>query len=312
MKRLILSLPVLFFSFGCGIVAAAFFQTFESKSPEAAETRYRYEPVSYPIETTKAENANPEIIAARGDGNPDIVEFSDLPNFEDLPLEDTEPDGKLIDVLESGARYRKSEVIARNGETWLTLFERKGKYEFVDAKTSVKQLRTSSYTGEENDAALSFDKPGTPVFAVKNIRRLKSGKITSLYHHPSWEEISRRNLDIKSMEDGYKKEFDLNDSWYTLRVANGRTKDGTNAAILVLEHKGTYQILRQVYRGLHEEKPIIGSLLWAGDLDRDGKLDLYFDEFNEKGYTRIDLYLSTHAKPNNLLGLAASFGMAGC
>lgn len=291
---------------------AALFQTPGNKSTEPAETRFRYEPVSYPIEVPKAENVNPEIIAARGNGNPDLVEFFDLPNFDDLPLEDAEAYEKLIDVLDSGPKYRKSEVIARNGETWLTLFERNGKYELKSAKALVKQLRTSSYTGEENDAALSFDKSGTSVFATKNIGALKPGKVTTLHHRPSWEEMSRRNLDIKSMEDGYKKEFDLNDSWYTLRVANGRTKDGTGAAVLILEHNGSHQILRQVYRGPHDEKPIIGYLLWAGDLDRDGKLDLYFDEFNEKGYTKIDLYLSTSAKPNNLLGLAASFWMAGC
>ena len=53
-------------------------------------------------------------------------------------------------------------------------------------------------------------------------------------------------------------------------------------------------------------------LLWAGDIDRDGKLDLYFDQFNEKGFFGVDLYLSSLAADGDLLGLAAGFGSAGC
>lgn len=298
MRKVIYSIAVFLVAFVLGLCVAPALKTSA--------------PVAPAIIQQPAAPAMPDPTAPRANADPYIAEFAELPNFEDLSLKDTKPSGRLIDVLERGGKYRKSEVVARNGETWLTLFERDGKYELKSAKASVKQLGTSSYTGDENDAALSFDDPGTPVFAVNNIRLVKSGKIPTLYHRPGSEEMSRRHFDIKPMEDGYIKQFQLNDSVYTLRVANGRTKDGTKAAVLILEHKGVYQILRQVYRGPHDEQPIIGDLLWAGDLDRDGKLDLYFDEFNEKGYFSAELYLSSEAKPNSLVAPVANFFTAGC
>ena len=49
-----------------------------------------------------------------------------------------------------------------------------------------------------------------------------------------------------------------------------------------------------------------------GDLDNDGKLDLYFDEFNEKGYFGVSLYLSSEAEKGKLVKVVATFGTAGC
>ena len=72
------------------------------------------------------------------------------------------------------------------------------------------------------------------------------------------------------------------------------------------------QVIKQTYHVPSDERDIVGSLLWAGDLDGDGKLDLYFDEFNEKGFTATELHLSSLAKSGELVKLAASFGMAGC
>lgn len=108
------------------------------------------------------------------------------------------------------------------------------------------------------------------------------------------------------METGYKHDFNLNESWYTLRVATAVDNRGSKIAALVLEHEDKSQIVTVNYDG------IIGNLLWIGDLDNDGKIDLYIDQFNEKGYNGVGLYLSTHAAPGKMVNLAATFGTAGC
>jgi hypothetical protein len=231
-----------------------------------------------------------------------------VPEFRDLPNEIgfSESTNSLIDVFETDGIYRESEVIAKSGETWLTLFEQKRKYSLILAKAKVQKKRTISYSGDEYDVHLSFDKPGVPLFAVKNIKHLKPGPITTLYHRPSSEEIERRNLPIDSMKLGFRREFNLNESWYTLRVSLGLNKDGIEMGILVLEHNGVAQVIAQNY------DEIIGDLFWAGDSDNDGKLDLYFDEFNEKGYFGVSLYLSSEAEKGKLVKVVATFGTAGC
>ncbi|WP_156924462.1 hypothetical protein [Derxia gummosa] len=53
------------------------------------------------------------------------------------------------------------------------------------------------------------------------------------------------------------------------------------------------------------------SLLWAGDLDRDGRLDLLVahDSLNRNG---VCLFLSSRAAPGQLVGRAGCHDLAGC
>lgn len=235
--------------------------------------------------------------------------------FRDLPVADEfahlEPSDRLIDVLETQGIYRKSEVIARSGENWLTLTEKNGHYSLVSATAKVTNKRTVSYVGDEHDVQLSFSNVGSPIFAVRRLPGVKAGPVTTLYHRPSSEEIERRNLPILPMRTGFKREFNLNEVWYTLRVSRGRTTDGTIVGVLVLESDGVAQVIaRNYYEPAYGET--IGELLWVGDLDNDGKLDLYLDEFNEKGYFGVGLYLSSAAGAGQFVKLVATFANGGC
>jgi len=53
------------------------------------------------------------------------------------------------------------------------------------------------------------------------------------------------------------------------------------------------------------------ELRWAGDLDGDGKVDLLFED---RGYnwSSLRLFLSTAAKPGQILGEVAQFYQTGC
>jgi hypothetical protein len=290
MKRLLLGFTLFLIAFVTGYVFVPQFQT----TPVREETRIKL--------------VQPQTVAPSGTTTDQnfifVPEFRDLPNYDEIVF--TESTNSLIDVFETDGIYRESEVIAKSGETWLTLFEQKGKYSLILAKAKVQKKRTVSYPGDEYDVHLSFDKPGVPIIAVKNLRYLKPGPVTTLYHRPSSEEIKRRNLPIDSMKLGFRREFNLNEGWYTLRVSRGLTKGGMEIGILVLEHNGVAQIIAQNY----DEN--IGNLFWVGDLDNDGKLDLYFDEFNEKGYFGVSLYLSSEAEKGKLLKAVATFGTAGC
>lgn len=53
------------------------------------------------------------------------------------------------------------------------------------------------------------------------------------------------------------------------------------------------------------------TLLWAGDLDRDGRLDLIF-EGSGMNSTNVCVWLSSRAKPGRLVGQAACWLTTGC
>lgn len=54
------------------------------------------------------------------------------------------------------------------------------------------------------------------------------------------------------------------------------------------------------------------ALLFAGDLDRDGELDLLFDTTDHYNLSRPTLFLSSQAGPGELLGEAARYEAIGC
>ena len=63
--------------------------------------------------------------------------------------------------------------------------------------------------------------------------------------------------------------------------------------------------------------PLLGddampALLFAGDLDRDGELDLLFDTTDHYNVSRPALFLSSQAGPGELLGEAARYESVGC
>lgn len=237
-------------------------------------------------------------------------EFTDLPNLDDGYIT---PTGKLIDLWVEDGLYRQSDVVAKNGESWLVLAKNGETFNLERATASVKKLKTGSWPGDENDAKLSFKASGKLIFAVRNIPSLSAGPIPTMYQQGIYEEdLNGEPKPSDEISDGYRREFVLESRNYVLRTSQGVTKDGTKAAVLVLEHGDTKQVIRSTYYFGEEDRDIIGTLLWVGDMDRDGKLDLYIDEFNEKGFTRTELYLSSRAGTNELVSMAATFGAAGC
>lgn len=53
-------------------------------------------------------------------------------------------------------------------------------------------------------------------------------------------------------------------------------------------------------------------LIWAGDLDRDGKLDLIMDLKTHENTSQIGLFLSSKSTKSNLLKLVALRSSVGC
>jgi len=242
-----------------------------------------------------------------------VPEIRDLPNFEDIQNPDFKT--KLVDVIEHGGVYRKSEVIAKSGETWLGLFEQNGKLSLNRTKVNVRLDPSQEGPGDEDYVRLSFNQRSLPLFIVKNSKALMPGPVTPLYHRLSMKETDEGNLPIKSLTIGYKEKFRLNGEEYTLRVAPGITRDGTTANVLILETDKRSQVItyNTYYRDTNTKYDIIGDLLWIGDLDGDGKLDLYFSDFGyEKGGFGSNLFLSSAAEDGKLVKQVASFGTAGC
>ncbi|MGD9587922.1 MAG: hypothetical protein AB7Q37_07470 [Pyrinomonadaceae bacterium] len=253
--------------------------------------------------------AEPIVASEAVPSNTFVPKFRDLPNFDEIKYR--KPSGKLIELLEDGI-YRRSDLVAKNGEKWLVMIGKGDHSQLYVRRANVKLLNSISWLGDEKDAQLTFDGLwGDRIIALRSVRNVKEGPITTLFLKKLYAEDKNGLPDHEEISTDYIRDFFLSGNKYSLYTAIGSTRDGTTAAVLVLETEGKQQIIRQV-KHVERDRDIFGSLLWVGDMDRDGKLDIYLDEFNGIGFTATELHLSSHADPGKLVGLAADFGMPGC
>lgn len=241
---------------------------------------------------------------------PDFIpEFTDLTDFADVGLLDFKM--KLVDIHEHENAYRKSEVIAKNGEQWLGLFQSNDKYYLRNKKVNVKFDPKYEGYGDEDYMRLTTTDPGNPVFILKNAKNLKAGQIESLYLRPTYDEIQRRRLYDKPLAIGYEEYFSLGETEFVLRVTRGLTKENERIVVLMLTVNGIRQAI--TYAPYSSDEDTVGHLVWVGDLDGDRKLDVYLDHSVSEscGYSS-SLFLSSAAKKGELVRQVAAFGTAGC
>jgi hypothetical protein len=223
-----------------------------------------------------------------------VPEFISLENLGDVKG----TRGRIFDIYEDGI-YPDSDHIAKNREEWFVLTENDGVYSLKKSRASVKLSSGPGWYDDVPNVDLSFPLKGVQMFAVRDIPGLVPGSVDTLH----WDDGTDEN--IEEIADGYRREFVLNGQRYILRTSRGLTLDGTKAAVLVLELNGRSQVIKQIYHSSQGERSIIGNLLWAGDLDGDGKLDIYFREFMEKCGTYVELHLSSRAENGDFVALAA-------
>jgi hypothetical protein len=224
----------------------------------------------------------------------------DIENFWD----DTE--GKHnTNFLETGEVSNGEDIKAKSGETWFGLFNESGKDVLRPTKIKVKTIQEEGIWKE-----VSVRDKENPIFLLKDKKKLKTGEVKTLYREKTWRENDDFN-DSATIKDGFNKKFYLGNVEYTLRVEKGISTKQESLLVLLLETETTSQVIHFIY--YMEEADYVGNLYWVGDLDRDGKLDLYMDFYGyEKGGYSSGLFLSSEAEKGKLVNKSEYFMLGGC
>lgn len=248
-----------------------------------------------------------------------VPEFRDLPTFDEMAATKKNSGRvarKLIDISEfkspdeTWPSYSRTELEAKSGENWLGLYESGGKVSL--AETKVRRSPRHGYIGPGDELYdwLHYERKGQLLFIVKGIGELKPSNVATIFLR-----TRTKNSETESLDVGYRRIFNFAGREYVLRVTTGIQRDDERVNVLVLESGGTSQIVtvNRYYKDQYTLYNSIGELLWVGDMDGDGKLDLYFSDFGfEKGGFGSNLYLSSPAKAGNLVERVAGFNSAGC
>lgn len=215
-----------------------------------------------------------------------------------------------MQLLETGAGFHGDEVKARSGEKWLGLYVTKRGSFLAESTLKVKRVFDPIIDEDEQKPtgkSVSVDRREEPVFLVKNAEMLKPGSVTTVYrggHDESHSFGKKPRVTLK-----------LGGQTYRLNIVSPKRLAPEAVGLLPADAKLslTSGSSTQIVYSLNNNSDDLGwYLLWAGDLDGDGKLDLYLSLSYHYNVTQRRLFLSSQARAGRLVGQVAEFVTTGC
>jgi hypothetical protein len=206
-----------------------------------------------------------------------------------------------INLIATG-EFHGDEITAKSGERWLGLFQTSSGFALLPATLKVELVRDEIV--DENPNAKTGKKVTTnrasqPVFLIKGADFLRRGAVNAVF------------TDSKKLGNGESVELNMGGRSYQLKVVSDNPTPDTNVlsnSKLIFSTGAESQVIFSV-----EELNDGGwSLLWAGDLDGDGQLDLFMDLHNHYNASERRLFLSSQASGGNLVKEVAQFITVGC
>lgn len=202
--------------------------------------------------------------------------------------------------------YHSDEIPPFTDSGWYGLFKVGSTYR-LDSVSIRKELVfdpiVDGGSADTTGIEVSADSDSQPVFMVQSRRKLSTGSI-------------ERAPIVKAR---FSIEYPLVLSEYWLYMLGEVTDEGHGPGnLMVLDYRlviclesnrNEQQTLVEYRRMGFDEMP---SLLWAGDLDGDGKTDLFLDLTNHYNVTHYALYLSSEAAEDEILKLVATLRSVGC
>ncbi|MBZ0187676.1 MAG: hypothetical protein K8F91_15625 [Candidatus Obscuribacterales bacterium] len=199
-------------------------------------------------------------------------------------------------------QYHSEEVDTKSGEIWFGLFpEQPGQFELKPAKVTISLVNDPIVDDPDQKTGKKVSIPSTdePLSLVRGVAGLKAGGVTTC--------VAR----TERLTSGQRVKLKLGSSEATLIVTGTKQKDQEMQSdyALILERDGVRQ---KLYSKKEIGSDLSQILLWSGDLDRDGKVDLLIDTTEHYNMSRPTLFLSSKAKPGKLVEKVASRTSVGC
>jgi hypothetical protein len=199
-------------------------------------------------------------------------------------------------LIETG-NFFPEDVKAKDGEKWLGLYVTKGGSSLIESKVTVKTFFVDRNPAGQK--SIGVDRPDKPVFLVKGATMLKPGPATTIYR--GGKEEKDVLVDASNPASRKPKQLKLGDQEYQLKVLAPNVRPAKLQLALV--SGAQTQIL---YTPKTAAGTAVWRLLWVGDADGDGKLDLYV-QLEREDTLESKLFLSSQAKPGQFVNEVANF-----
>jgi hypothetical protein len=195
-------------------------------------------------------------------------------------------------------QFHSEEISVKSGEVWFGLYKTEAGYELMSTKVNVNP----TVDNELMDTEVSTDQEAKPLFLVRGSDRFKPGRILTSFYGREFV-FPAQSKDLRFGWDHY---FSLNAYG---EVTDGQTDTWIKNYQLKLVHGAQSQIVVSIPFFTMEGPP---NLIWAGDLDRDGKLDMLLDLGGHYNVEQPTLFLSSMADEGDLVKRVAALRLVGC
>jgi len=212
------------------------------------------------------------------------------------------PEARLLEVGE----FHAEEVEANTGEKWLGLHISDGKSMLLGYQLTVEAVHdvVVDEPDQKTGKKVSVDLPLQPILLI-DAQGLSAGPVETVF----------RGSNEKALEAASPLILKLGDTTYELKVIGsedgGKCSEGglPTDAHLVLTSRESTQVLYTLDECGNDPA---WHLLWAGDLDKDGKLDLYVSVNQHYNVAEKKLFLSSVVGEGRLVEQVAQFVTTGC
>ena len=188
------------------------------------------------------------------------------------------------------------EIAAEPNDVWLGLYPTKDGYSLMPSAIRVEAFYDPMIDDDENVSGatrVSVHGQNAPLFLVTGLDSLRTGRVKTLF--------SGR----LPLLPGSSLEITLdNERNYAITVFGDMTSNSGATDRNIKLVKGNRS---QAIYTVDTTNATVPYLLWAGDLDRDGELDLLIDTVRDYNASGAALFLSSLAEDGNLLKKAAQF-----
>ena len=293
-------------------LVGAFIITFFIGHAAVSPTRKIAKPVKAP-EMFEKQTQLPQTVPTT-----DIKEVSLLETIEEIDnWADEEKYPFKVKLLETGDGFHGQEVQAKNGETWMGVFEEKGEFDLRSVELRIKRVPDPIHDNKNTGKSVRTSNKKEALFLLKNADFLREGKIRTLFDGATWPEYlndpQKSEPDSDEVPAQLKKDFvqnyEIGGKKYALKVIEAKNKAKEKILALILESDGKRQILQTLNVNYN---PDIGTLYWAGDLDRDQMPDFYLELFEHENVENKVLFLSSKAEKEEFVRKVAYFWTTGC